>query len=233
MIKSTILPLVSSLVYSAVKTGTGVYGLSPFPIVSTGRSFEYYRKIFFENKSEHQVLTELKGKVIADIGCGLTPYVSDSMFQACRRKDIAFYGIDPKLENGFKFGLLDMLKVRIVGGGEKIDPDARGLEKGIGTLADDLPFDDDSVDLVLSNYAMYAWINDDAILEGIFEEFHRVLKPGGKVMIYPTPHLITQKPKNASFREIMSGFEIEQKFGGDTLLFVKYPPAYMTTYIKR
>ena len=233
MINSTVVPLVSDLTYEAIKLGTRVYGLSSLPVVSTGRSFGYYRKIFFDNKSEHQVLSELKGQVIADIGCGLTPYVSDSMFQACRRKGISFYGIDPKLANGFKFGLFDRFKVRVVGGEGKIDPNARGLEKGIGTLADDLPFEDNSVDLVLSNYAMYAWINDDAILEGIFQEFHRVLKPGGSVKIYPTPHLNTLEPKSDSFRKVMSQFDIHQKFAGDPLLFVKYPPAFMTTFTKR
>ena len=50
----------------------------------------------------------LRGKVIVDVGCGLTPYLADSMFQACRREGIEFYGIDPKIGQGFRFGAFDI-----------------------------------------------------------------------------------------------------------------------------
>ncbi|PCJ39071.1 MAG: hypothetical protein COA99_10750 [Moraxellaceae bacterium] len=203
------------------------------PVVSTGRSFSYYRKIFFGNRSESQVLENFKGKIIADIGCGLTPYISDSMFQACRREGVDFYGIDPKLAKGFKLGSFDKMKARLFGGAGTIDANAPGLEKGFGTLADDLPFEDSSVDLILSNYVIYAWIEDEVVLESIFREFLRVLKPGGQVKIFPTRHIDTQRPGSSSYADVMSGFDIKQRFVGDVKRFMTYPPAYVTTYTKR
>ena len=204
-----------------------------FPVISTGRKFAYYRKTFFDSKSETEVLDSLKGKKIVDIGCGLTPYITESMFQECRKNDIDFYGVDPKLEEGFKFGPFDKFKVMIIGGSGSIDPNAQGLEKGIATLADDLPFEDKSTDLILSCFLIYAWINDEAVLESIFREFHRILKPGGQVKIYPTPYKTSLKTKTAGFKDIMSDFDIEQKFTGLQLRPITYPPSYMTTYTKK
>jgi len=232
MIENIIQPALSALTFGVLKVGTTAYNKFNLPVISTGRSFGFYRKMFFENQSESQVMNSLKGKVIADVGCGLTPYVSDSMFQACRREGVDFYGVDPKLAEGFKFGPFDKVKVRLVGGRGRINPDAKGLEKGLGTLADDLPFENDAVDLILSSYLLYAWIDDETILESIFREFHRVLKPGGQIKIFPTPHIDSLQIYNSGFADILSEFEIEQNFAGEFLRIAQYPPAYMTTFTK-
>ncbi|MBL4866919.1 MAG: methyltransferase domain-containing protein, partial [Pseudomonadales bacterium] len=204
-----------------------------FPVISTGRKFAYYRRTFFDSRSESEVLNSVKDKIIVDIGCGLTPYITESMFQVCRQNNIDFFGVDPKLKEGFKFGLFDKLKVIIIGGSGSIDSNAKGLEKGIATLADDLPFKEESTDLILSCFLIYAWINDETILENIFREFHRVLKPGGQIKIYPTPHLNFLKAKTPEFSEIISNFEIEQKFSGLHFRPITYPPSYTTTYTKK
>ena len=200
-------------------------------MISTGRSFYYYRKIFFDNNSFSTVLQELQGQCILDIGCGLTPYASDSMFQACYNAGVDFYGIDPKLAEGFKLGPFDRAKIMATGGG-KMNPDAPGLEKGIAAVADDLPFDDESVDLILSCYLLFAWIGDEDILESIFREFYRVLKPGAKVKIFPTPNYDAGTIRHPGLEQIMQGFDVEQEFFDSVLRRTQFPPAYLRTMRK-
>lgn len=233
MIDSVFNPFLAFLTNIVMLFITAARDIFAFPVISTGRKFAYYRKIFFDSRSESEVLDSLKGKTIVDIGCGLTPYITESMFQVCRQNDVDFYGVDPKLEEGFKFGLFDKLKVMVIGGSGSIDANAQGLEKGIATLADNLPFEDESTDLILSCFLIYAWINDESILENIFREFHRVLKSGGEIKIYPTPHLNPLKVKSLGFSEIMSDFDIEQKFTGLHFRPITYPPSYATTYKKK
>ena len=52
-------------------------------VVNTSRPFSYYRKVFFNDRSEVSILETLQGKKLVDIGCGYTPYAEDSMFRAC------------------------------------------------------------------------------------------------------------------------------------------------------
>ncbi len=230
MLESKIHPALADMTFRTLGGLARVYNRFSLPVISTGRSFAYYRKIFFDNKSSATVLGELQGQCILDIGCGLTPYVANSMFQACHRAGVDFYGIDPKLAEGFKLGPFDRGKIIATGGG-KMNPDAPGLEKGIGTLADDLPFEDGSVDLVLSCYVLFAWIADEDILESIFREFHRVLKPGGVVKIFPAPAYDAQNIKHPGLARIMRGFDVEQEFFSGVLRRTGFPPAYMRTMI--
>ena len=154
----------SALTFHGLKANADVYDFFSLPVISTGRSFAYYRKIFFGNRSQHEVLKTLEGKRVIDVGCGLTPYVSDSMFQVCRKQGIDFFGVDPKFADGFRLRPLDVAKIRAVGGRGKISAQAPGLDKCVGAYADELPFDDGSIDLILSNFLLYAWIQDEAIL---------------------------------------------------------------------
>jgi SAM-dependent methyltransferase len=232
MIEDKIQPALVDMTFRAVNNMTGVYNRFSLPVISTGRSFAYYRKIFFNKQCPRNVLSSLADKKIVDIGCGLTPYVSNSMFQACHKAGVEFYGVDPKLADGFKFGPFDNAKIRAVGGG-RMNKDSPGLEKGIGTLADDLPFDDNSVDLLLSCYVLFAWISDEKILEKIFSEFLRVLKPGGEVRIYPAPYDRKDEIKNPDLRKLMQQFDVKQQFSANLLLIGKYPPAYMRTMVKK
>ena len=222
----------SALTFHGMKANARLYEYFSLPVISTGRSFAYYRKIFFGNRSQREVLKTLEGKRVVDVGCGLTPYVSDSMFQICRKQGIDFFGVDPKFADGFRLRRLDVAKIRAVGGRGKISPQAPGLEKCIGAHADDLPFEDGSIDLILSNFLLYAWIQDETILENVYREFHRVLNDGGEVRIYPVPDLDTDKTRNSGLREVMEKFDITQRFSARWLNLAKYPPAYMMTMKK-
>jgi len=223
----------SALTFHGMKVNADLYEYFSLPVISTGRSFAYYRKIFFGNRSQGEVLRTLEGKRVVDVGCGLTPYVSDSMFQICRKQGIDFFGVDPKFADGFRLRPLDVAKIRAVGGRGKISPRAPGLEKCVGAHADELPFDDGSIDLILSNFLLYAWIQDESILENIYREFHRVLNVGGEVRIYPAPELEVNRTRHAGLREVMEKFEITQRFTARWLNLAQYPPAYMMTMRKK
>ena len=99
------------------------------PVISTARPFDFYRKVFFEDACQADVLSSLASKRVVDIGCGLTPFTEDSMFQVCRRSGVDFYGIDPKLADGFKFGLFDRLKSVATGATSMPRADMPGQEK--------------------------------------------------------------------------------------------------------
>jgi ubiquinone/menaquinone biosynthesis C-methylase UbiE len=142
----------SAFTFRGLRTNASFHEFFSLPVISTGRSFAYYRKIFFDNRSQQSVLQGLKGKRIVDVGCGLTPYVSDSMFQICRKKGIDFFGADPKLVDGFRLTPFDVAGIRAVGGRGRICRHAPGLEKCVAASADDLPFEDHSVDLILCNF---------------------------------------------------------------------------------
>jgi len=231
MLKDKVQPALANMTFRVVDSFTRASNRLLLPVISTGRPFAYYRKIFFDNKPGSTVLRELQGQCILDIGCGLTPYVSDSMFQACHNAGVEFYGIDPKLAEGFKLGPFDRAKIMATGSG-KINRDAPGLEKGIATLADDLPFDDESVDLILSCYVLLAWIGDEDNLESIFREFHRVLKPGGKVKIFPAPDYDAGRIRLSGLERVMRGFDVKQEFFSSILHMTQFPPAYMRTMLK-
>ena len=223
----------SAFTFRGLQANANLHELFSLPVISTGRSFAYYRKIFFDNRSQRSVLDALQDKRIVDVGCGLTPYVSDSMFQICRKKGIDFFGVDPKLVDGFRLSPLDVVGIRAVGGRGRVCRQAPGLEKCLAASANDLPFEDRSVDLILCNFLLYAWIQDEDRLTGIYREFHRVLKAGGEAKIYPTPDLKRGRIRHADLRAVMNQFDIRQRFSARWLNLGKYPPAYVTTMRKK
>ena len=93
MLKDKVQLALANMTFRVVDSFTRASNRLLLPVISTGRPFSYYRKIFFDNKPGSTVLRELQGQCILDIGCGLTPYVSDSMFQACHNAGVDFYGI--------------------------------------------------------------------------------------------------------------------------------------------
>ena len=56
----------SSLTLRGLKANADFYDFLSLPVISTGRSFAYYRKIFFGNRSQRDVLATLVGKRIVD-----------------------------------------------------------------------------------------------------------------------------------------------------------------------
>lgn len=200
---------------------------SGLPVISTGRPFSFYRDVFFRGDPEDAIFEQLQGEVVVDVGCGLTPYTPDSMFQACWAKGVEFYGVDPKLGGTLKFGPFDRLKVAATRG-HGIDPNAPGAERRIAAMAHQLPFDDQSVDLILSSWFLFAWLRDPSMVQTIFEEFWRVLKPGGEVRVYPTPHW---EEEDHVRRGVPEGFGVEQYFRAEFSL-LNMPPAFMTCFRK-
>ena len=218
----------ASITFAGVKVVTGASNALKLPIVSTGRPFSFYRRVFFEDRGESEVLDDLRGKRILDVGCGLTPYTADSMFQACYREDIEFYGVDPKLDGVFEFGAFDRAKVLFTKG-QGLEPDAPGEERRLGIYADDLPFEDESVDLILSSWALFVWIADPQILNSVLAEAARVLKEGGEVRIYPTPNL--EDIRATVDPAVLQAFELEQVFLAEVSV-LNLPPAFRTTFKK-
>lgn len=216
----------SRATFAGVTLVTEASNRSGLPVVSTGRPFSFYREVFFDNRSAEEVLTWLKGHVVVDVGCGLTPYTPDSMFQACWQAGVPFYGVDPKLGGNLKLGTFDRLKVAVTLG-SGLDPDAPGAEHRIAAMAHELPFEDRSVDLILSSWFLFAWVRHPEVVQTIFTEFHRVLRPGGQVRVYPTPH-----KDSRMFDCIPQGFEISQDFRAKTSV-LNMPPAFVTTFTRK
>lgn len=210
---------------------TDLYNRFSLPVISTARPFSFYRKAFFDNRSERAVLDELQGKVILDIGCGFTPYMPDSMFQACRRAGIDFYGVDPKLGQKPRFNLIDTVARWSTNLRAPMDPNAPGEAWRIGAMADNLPFADGAVDLILSSWLLEVWLSDPDILASIYREFARVLKPGGQARLMPQPKL-TPGTRGRAFDDALQAFDVHQKplpVGSPNL----FPPAYLTILTRR
>jgi SAM-dependent methyltransferase len=202
--------LMHGYVHSAQRRGVGM--------MHTARPFSYYRKVFYQGQSRSSVLQNLKGKRVVDVGCGYTPYAPDSMFRACHDAGIEFYGIDPLFGTDIKFGLKERVLARATGGRGVFNADSPGLSRALSATAQELPFDDQSVDEILCSYLMFVWIEDEALLAEIFEEFLRVLAPGGQIKLYPLYEWRLMRFKNARLLEVLAGLNIQQTFthgGGD------------------
>lgn len=197
------------------------------PVISTARPFAFYRKVFFDGASHQGVLSELKGKTLIDVGCGLTPFCHDSMYQECFRAGIPFYGIDPKLNGAFKFGLFDRLKAFGTGAAATPDPNAPGLDKALPAFANELPFEDHGVDVILSSWLLFAWIKDHDLLAQIFTEFDRILRPGGSIRFYPSMHWDSIARRYPALAELGERYHIEQRFLMG-LNPASLPPSYVT-----
>lgn len=217
----------SDISFSVMEANLKLYERLHLPVISTARPFAFYRKIFFHNKPESALLDSFGRKRIVDIGCGLTPFTEDSMFQVCRRHGIDFYGVDPKLAQGFKFGLFDRIKSVATGATSFPKADMPGLEKAVPAYADDLPFAEQSVDIILSSWLLFAWIQDEALLVKIFTEFDRILKPGGQISFYPSMHLSRVKTRYPLLSQFLADYQKQQQF----ILGLNpgsLPPSYVT-----
>jgi SAM-dependent methyltransferase len=200
-------------------------------MLHTARTFSYYRKVFYQGQADAKVLHGLQGKRIVDVGCGYTPYASDSMFRACHDAGIEFYGIDPLIGTDIKFGIKERVLARATGGSGNFSSKAPGLSKALPAGAQDLPFENQSVDEILCSYLLFVWIEDEEVLADIFDEFLRVLKPAGLVKLYPLYEWRLMRFKNQRLKSILANFAIEQTFvhGGADL---RVTPSMLTEMTK-
>lgn len=203
---------ISSAVLSTVWGIINFYNKVGLPVVSTGRPFSFYRKVFFNNRSEPEVFECLKDKTVADIGCGLTPFIEDSMFQACIKQGIRFFGVDPKLDEELQFDKTDSMWSRIAGANHSPKLDLQVEDKAVGAYADQLPFGDESIDMILSSWLLFTWIREPDLLADIFTEFDRTLKPGGRISIYPALDWETLTSDYPRLLSIFSGYQHRHEF---------------------
>ena len=201
-------------------------------MMHTARPFSLYRKVFYNGESEQAILTRLEGKRIVDIGCGYTPYAEDSMFRACHQSGIEFYGVDPIIGEDIAFGFRERALARATGGKGVFSSNPPGIEKALATTAQDLPFENDSVDEILCSFLLFVWIRDEAVLADILSEFLRVLKPGSKAKLYPLHDWRFMRIKSERLKQILDKFQLEQSFihgGGD----LRVMPSMLTEMTKR
>jgi ubiquinone/menaquinone biosynthesis C-methylase UbiE len=200
---------------------------SGISMMHTARPFWYYRRVFFQGQSATSVLDDLKGKVIADIGCGYTPFADDSMFQACNQAGIEFYGVDPLLANQVKIDFKDRLLARAMGSKGNFSNTPAGMSNAVSAYADALPFTEQSVDQILTSFLLFVWIKDEAALSKILREFLRVLKPGGVAKLYPLPDWRLMQFENMELIDVLKRFTIKQSFVHGGLDF-RVTPAMLT-----
>jgi ubiquinone/menaquinone biosynthesis C-methylase UbiE len=200
-------------------------------MMHTARPFWYYRRVFFQGQCAKTVLNELKGKVVVDVGCGYTPFADDSMFQACHKAGIEFYGIDPLLAKQVNIRFKDRMLARAMGSSGNFDHTPQNQSKAISAYADKLPFADQSVDQILTSFLLFVWIKDEAALAKIFREFLRVLKPGGIAKLYPLPEWRLMNFKSIELIEVLEQFAIKQAFVHGGLDF-RVTPAMLTEMSK-
>ena len=191
-------------IHNAQRRGVGM--------MHTARSFHAYRKVFYQNRPGSVVLSQLRGKRIVDVGCGYTPYAEDSMFRAAHEAGVEFYGVDPLIRTDVSFGFKERALARATGGSGNFRTDPPGMEKALSATAQELPFQDQSIDEVLCSYLLFVWIEDEPTLADIFEELRRVLKPGGCVKIFPLHEWQRNQFKNKRLNRVLQDFDIKQRF---------------------
>ena len=200
-------------------------------MMHTARPFSYYRKVFYNGQSESAVLENLQDKRIVDVGCGYTPYAKDSMFRICHDAGIEFYGVDPLISTDIKFGFKQRALARATGSNGQFSSQAPGLSKALSASAQELPFEDHSIDEILCSYLLFVWIEDETVLADILSEFLRVLKPNGLAKIYPLYEWYLLRFKNERLKDLLTNFNITQTFvhGGRDW---RVTPSLLTTMIK-
>lgn len=181
-------------------------------MMHTARSFDSYRKVFYRNRPRSTVLSQLQDKRIVDVGCGYTPYAGDSMFRACHQAGIEFYGVDPLVSDDIHFGFKERILARATGGRGDFRTDPPGIERALCATAQALPFEEQSVDEILCSYLLFVWIEDEETLADIFEEFQRVLKPGGVVKLFPLHEWQWLHFDSSRLNTLLQDFRINQTF---------------------
>jgi SAM-dependent methyltransferase len=197
----------------------------------TSRPFSYYRRVFFDDRSPRTILASLQGKKVVDIGCGYSPYSKESMFRACYDNEIEFYGVDPVLTQSDTFRPSDVLLARLTGGTGKYDINAPGLGRAIPATANQLPFFDNTIDMILSCWFIPIWIDTEEELLADFSEIYRILKIGGTISLYPLPDWNSFTIKNPQLTLLLDKFEFSQRFIYEPFNLI-YPPTNRLTLTK-
>ena len=168
---------------------------------------------------------------MVDIGCGYSPYSKESMFSACYAHGIEFYGVDPVLGEGNAFRPSDVLLARLTGGTGTYDINAPGLERAISANANQLPFFDNTIDMILSCWFIPIWIDTEEELLADFAEIYRILKVGGTISLYPLPDWGSFAIYHPQLRLLFDRFKLNQQFIFEPFNLM-YPPTNRLTLTK-
>jgi len=134
---------------------------------------------------------DLMGKKILDIGSGLNQFAEDIKNKNLNIDVISldlFYSLSQKeRERLFKDRHSEETFPETK---EKLDILAEHGREGklIAGLAEELPFKDESFDMVFSLFAMPAYAESDEQVKKFVSEVQRVLKKGGSARIYPSDY---------------------------------------------
>jgi len=83
----------------------------------------------------------------------------------------------------------------------------------------------------LSCWLILIWINQEEELLNIFTEFHRILKVGGTINLYPLPDWDSFQFKNGELKALLKRFNLTQEFIYEPFnLF--YPPTNRISFEK-
>lgn len=200
-------------------------------IPTTSRPFSYYRRVFFNNQNPRAILDSLQGKKVVDIGCGYSPYSEDSMFSVCYKNGIEFFGVDPVVNQSISFRPTDVLLAQLTGGTGKYDINAPGLKRAISASANNLPFSDNTIDMILSCWFIPIWIDTEEELLADFAEIYRVLKVGGTISLYPLPDWESLNIRNSQLTLLLEKFKFSQRFIFEPFDLM-YPPTNRLTLTK-
>ena len=87
-----------------------------------------------------------------------------------------------------------------------------GLGRPLANTAQDLPFEDASVDEILCSYLLFVWIEDEEALADILDEFLRVLRPGAVAKLYPLHEWRFMRFRSKRLQDALGRFELRQHF---------------------
>ena len=120
--------------------------------------------------------------------------------------------MDPVIASELRLGWKEQLVARATGGRGVFSQKAPGLARALPARAESLPFDDESVDEILSGYLLFVWIDDEQLLADILREFLRVLAPGGVVKLYPLYEWRRMRFRNDALLQVLDEYTVTQRY---------------------
>lgn len=151
-------------------------------------------RAFLRAMERHRLLP-LAGRRVLDVGCGTGQWLADLETWGVQRDDLAGIDLVPKR--------VELSKQRVP-----------GADVRLGS-ASQLPWDDDSFDLVLQ-VMLLSSVLDDGLREAIGAEMDRVLAPGGVIV---SLDFFVGNPRNRSvkpltrddLREAFPGYDVQMR----------------------
>ncbi len=138
-----------------------------------------------------EVPQNLRGKTVLDIGSGASPFIHE-----LERRGAKAVGLDPVYENSDN--------IKEYWWRNKGNPNLNTLEHNkladkfselfkqgklrlVAGLAGSLPFANNSFDFIYSHFGLtHMPARDPEVIKNAFQEAYRVLKPGGKILAFPS-----------------------------------------------